>query len=95
MLYHNLFFPLCVQQWLERLGHVVPVWDFRVPGVSSISMDLHKYAYTLKGTPDLDSNCFLDLYFFLFLLETTQHKDSWIPVGVAAWAESPVPNTDN
>jgi glutamate/tyrosine decarboxylase-like PLP-dependent enzyme len=34
---------------LERLGHAVPPWDFRVPGVTSISVDLHKYGYTAKG----------------------------------------------
>jgi len=38
-----------VLPWAERLGHDVPPWDFRVPGVSSISADLHKYAYTPKG----------------------------------------------
>ncbi|MDO5504042.1 MAG: aminotransferase class V-fold PLP-dependent enzyme [Actinomycetia bacterium] len=27
----------------------VPAWTFAVPGVSSISVDLHKYAYTPKG----------------------------------------------
>jgi len=36
--------------WLEKLGHVPPRWDFRVPGVTSISADLHKYGYTCKGT---------------------------------------------
>ena len=35
--------------WVEKLGHDVPPWDFRVPGVTSISADLHKYAYTAKG----------------------------------------------
>lgn len=35
--------------WVEALGYKVPVWDFRVPGVVSISMDLHKYGYTAKG----------------------------------------------
>jgi len=35
--------------WLERLGHPVPAWDFRVPGVTSISADLHKYGYAAKG----------------------------------------------
>jgi glutamate/tyrosine decarboxylase-like PLP-dependent enzyme len=34
---------------LERLGHPVPPFDFRVPGVTSISVDLHKYGYTAKG----------------------------------------------
>lgn len=27
----------------------VPVWDFRLPGVTSISADLHKYGYAPKG----------------------------------------------
>lgn len=35
--------------WLERLGHSLPRWDFRVPGVTSISADLHKYGYASKG----------------------------------------------
>lgn len=35
--------------WVEKLGHDVPPWDFRVPGVTSISADLHKYAYAAKG----------------------------------------------
>jgi sphinganine-1-phosphate aldolase len=34
---------------LERLGHPVEPFDFRVPGVTSISVDLHKYGYTAKG----------------------------------------------
>jgi glutamate/tyrosine decarboxylase-like PLP-dependent enzyme len=34
---------------LERLGHPVPPFDFRVPGVTSMSVDLHKYGYTAKG----------------------------------------------
>jgi sphinganine-1-phosphate aldolase len=36
--------------WAERLGHDVPAWDFRLPGVSSISADTHKYGYAPKGT---------------------------------------------
>jgi len=35
--------------WLERLGRPIPKWDFRVPGVTSISADLHKYGYASKG----------------------------------------------
>lgn len=38
-----------VLPWVERLGRAVPPWDFRVPGVTSISADLHKYGYTAKG----------------------------------------------
>ena len=34
---------------LERLGQPLPPWDFRVHGVTSISVDLHKFGYTAKG----------------------------------------------
>lgn len=36
--------------WGERLGFPVPRFDFRVPGVTSISADTHKFGYALKGT---------------------------------------------
>jgi glutamate/tyrosine decarboxylase-like PLP-dependent enzyme len=36
--------------WGERLGLPIPRWDFRVPGVTSISADTHKYGYAPKGT---------------------------------------------
>jgi len=32
----------------EALGHDIPVWDFRIPGVRSISADLHKHGYSSK-----------------------------------------------
>ncbi len=35
--------------YLERLGEQVAPWDFRVEGVTSISVDLHKFGYTAKG----------------------------------------------
>jgi glutamate/tyrosine decarboxylase-like PLP-dependent enzyme len=35
--------------YLRRLGHDIPAWNFEVPGVTSISVDLHKYGYTAKG----------------------------------------------
>ena len=35
--------------WIERLGHHVPRFDFRVPGVTSMSADVHKYGYGAKG----------------------------------------------
>jgi glutamate/tyrosine decarboxylase-like PLP-dependent enzyme len=34
---------------LERLGRPVPRFDFRLAGVTSMSVDLHKYGYTAKG----------------------------------------------
>jgi sphinganine-1-phosphate aldolase len=39
--------------WIEASGVDVPLWDFRVPGVTSISADTHKYGYALKGTSTL------------------------------------------
>jgi glutamate/tyrosine decarboxylase-like PLP-dependent enzyme len=35
--------------YLARLGEDVPPWNFTVPGVTSISVDLHKYGYSAKG----------------------------------------------
>ncbi|MFI5890508.1 pyridoxal phosphate-dependent decarboxylase family protein [Actinoplanes sp. NPDC051513] len=38
-----------VLPYLRRLGAGLPEFDFAVPGVTSISVDLHKYAYAPKG----------------------------------------------
>lgn len=35
--------------FVRQLGYEIPPYDFRVSGVSSISADIHKYAYTPKG----------------------------------------------
>jgi glutamate/tyrosine decarboxylase-like PLP-dependent enzyme len=35
--------------WAKRLGEPLPDWDFSVPGVCSISADLHKYGMAAKG----------------------------------------------
>ncbi len=47
--------------WPRAGGSPLPPWDFEVPGVSSISADLHKFGYAPKGTslllfadPELD-----------------------------------------
>jgi sphinganine-1-phosphate aldolase len=43
----------CIGGWVlpyaARLGRDVPPWTFDVEGVTSVSVDLHKYAYTPKG----------------------------------------------
>ncbi len=43
----------CLGGWLlpfwARLGEPVPPWDLRVPGVTSLSADIHKYGYAYKG----------------------------------------------
>jgi glutamate/tyrosine decarboxylase-like PLP-dependent enzyme len=36
--------------WAKRLGYPVPPFDFRLPGVTSMSVDTHKYGYAAKGT---------------------------------------------
>jgi glutamate/tyrosine decarboxylase-like PLP-dependent enzyme len=38
-----------VLPFLERLGHDIPPWDFRVEGVTEISADIHKYGFVPKG----------------------------------------------
>jgi sphinganine-1-phosphate aldolase len=44
----------CIGGWVlpyaARLGRPVPPWTFAADGVTSISLDLHKYAYAPKGT---------------------------------------------
>ncbi|MBI1239174.1 MAG: aminotransferase class V-fold PLP-dependent enzyme [Alphaproteobacteria bacterium] len=51
----NILFHVdgCIGAWLlpffKRLGAPLPAFDFTVPGVTSMSMDWHKYAYCPKG----------------------------------------------
>jgi glutamate/tyrosine decarboxylase-like PLP-dependent enzyme len=52
----------------EELGYDIPTFDFRIPGVTSISADTHKYGYALKGTSTLlfrDQALRQAQYFFL------------------------------
>ncbi|MBC7691939.1 MAG: aspartate aminotransferase family protein, partial [Methylotenera sp.] len=35
--------------FLKKLGRPIPAFDFSVPGVTSITADLHKYGFTAKG----------------------------------------------
>jgi sphinganine-1-phosphate aldolase len=52
---HQLLFHVdaCVGGFMlpfvRRLGYPVPDFDFSVPGVTSMSADLHKYGYAAKG----------------------------------------------
>ena len=43
----------CLGGWLlpfwEAIGEPVPAWHFAVDGVTSLSMDVHKYGYATKG----------------------------------------------
>lgn len=52
----------------EELGHDIGVFDFRLPGVTSISADTHKYGYAFKGTSTLsfrDKSWRNSQYFYL------------------------------
>ena len=52
----------------EELGYDITPFDFRVPGVTSISADTHKYGYAFKGTSTLsfrDQALRNSQYFFL------------------------------
>jgi glutamate/tyrosine decarboxylase-like PLP-dependent enzyme len=75
----------CLGGWLlpfwERLGEPVPPWDLAVPGVTSLSADIHKYGYTFKGASVLlhRSRDLLQKQYFLY--------DAW-PGGLYASATS-------
>ena len=55
--------------WGQELGYPnIPVFDFRIPGVTSISADTHKYGYGFKGTSVLafrDKSLRNSQYFFM------------------------------
>ncbi|HEX5095721.1 MAG TPA: pyridoxal-dependent decarboxylase, partial [Acidimicrobiia bacterium] len=44
----------CLGGWIlpfgQELGYDIPLFDFRIPGVTSISADTHKYGYGFKGS---------------------------------------------
>lgn len=56
-----------VLPWLEQIGRPVPLWDFRVAGVTSISADLHKFAYAGKGASCLVWRSLDDMKFQIFV----------------------------
>jgi glutamate/tyrosine decarboxylase-like PLP-dependent enzyme len=62
----------CLGGWIlpfgRELGYDIPVFDFRIPGVTTISADTHKYGYAFKGTSVLafrDKALRNGQYFFL------------------------------
>lgn len=84
-----------VLPWAQRLGRDLPAWDFAVEGVTSISVDLHKYAYAPKGvslllhrTPALRRSQYFasaDWPGYTMLNATMQSTKSGGPLA-AAWA---------
>ncbi len=85
----------CIGGWVLPWVPDAPPWDFAVPGVTSISVDLHKYAYTPKGVSLLlHANAELrrpqffahaDWPGYTMLNSTTQSTKSGGPLA-AAWA---------
>ncbi len=89
----------CIGGWVlpyfRRLGDPVPDFDFSVPGVTSISVDLHKYAYCPKGASVLlyrDAELRRHQYFacadwpgYTIINSTLQSTKSGGPLA-AAWA---------
>ncbi len=81
--------------WVEKLGRPVPVWDFRIPEVTSISADLHKFGYAAKGCSTLlyRSMDYMKYQFFIatdfpggiYANATFQGSRSGGPIA-AAWA---------
>lgn len=81
--------------YFRRLGSGVPDFDFSLPGVSSISVDLHKYAYTPKGaslilhrSPELRKHqmfAFSKWLGYTMINPTVQSTKSGGPLA-AAWA---------
>lgn len=39
-----------VLPFARKLGYPVPAWDFALPGVTSMSLDSHKFGMAHKGT---------------------------------------------
>lgn len=81
--------------WADRAGIDAPAWDFASEGVTSISVDLHKYAYTPKGAsllmhrrPELRRSQFFataNWPGYTMINATTQSTKSGGPLA-AAWA---------
>jgi glutamate/tyrosine decarboxylase-like PLP-dependent enzyme len=81
--------------FMEMLGYPVPLFDFRIPGVTSISADLHKYGYGSKGASVIlyrDRQVRRDQFFVhcdwpggLYGSPTMLGSRSGVPVAVA-WA---------
>ena len=81
--------------WFRELGVDVPAFDLSVPGVTSLSVDLHKYAYAPKGAsvvlyadPAMRSRQFYacaDWTGYTMINATVQSTKSGGPLA-AAWA---------
>ena len=81
--------------FLAELGETIPPWNFAVPGVTSMSADLHKYGYAPKGASVLlfrDMAHMRHLFFIytrwpggIYMSATLPGSRSGAPIA-AAWA---------
>lgn len=71
-----------IQPFLEDLGVAMPTWDFRIPGVTSMSADLHKYGYAPKGVSVL---LYRDMSYMRhqFFVETRWPGGIYVSPGIA------------
>ncbi len=91
----RLHVDACIGGWVLPWSDTAPAWDFAVEGVTSLSVDLHKYAYTPKGvslllhaTPALRRSqyfAYADWPGYTMLNATMQSTKSGGPLA-AAWA---------
>ncbi|GHO97108.1 aspartate aminotransferase family protein [Reticulibacter mediterranei] len=77
---HNLFFHVdaCVGgihlSMMRKAGYEVPPFDFSIPGVTSLSVDMHKYGYAAKNVSIiLYHNRDLRRYAFFANADTTSY----------------------
>lgn len=66
----------CWSGWIspfaKQLGYPIPNWDLGVPGVSSMSADIHKFGFSTKGAS-------------LFLTANKEWKDKYETFSCSAW----------
>jgi sphinganine-1-phosphate aldolase len=55
--------------FMEMNGRDIPLWDYRVPGVTSISADLHKYGFAAKGASTITYRRLADFKHQMFVAE--------------------------
>jgi glutamate/tyrosine decarboxylase-like PLP-dependent enzyme len=68
--------------WGQELGYPIPVFDFRLPGVTTISADTHKYGYGFKGTSVLSYRNH-ELRTFSYFMNTDWQGGKYLSPGLA------------
>lgn len=61
----------------EKLGYPITRFDFRIPGVTTISADLHKFGYTAKGASTLLSRDPEIFGYQVFRFGAPERKPDW------------------